>query len=188
MNGKQGKLIIISAPSGAGKGTVISRILEMRPDLTMSVSATTRAPREGEKDGVSYHFVSHEQFNDMIKRDEFFEYAEYIGDYYGTPKKPVYDCIRQGKDILLEIEVNGAKQVMDQTPDAISIFIVCPDIRELERRLRGRGTDSEEKLAARLEKARAELECRKDYAHVVVNDDVTRAAKEILSIIYEGKE
>lgn len=186
MSSSKGKLIVISAPSGTGKGSVIARMLEACPALVMSVSATTRQPRGGETDGVSYHFVSADRFRDMINNGEFLEYAEYVGDYYGTPKKPVFDCIESGRDILLEIEVRGAGQVMAAVPDAISIFIVPPDMDELERRLRGRGTDTEDKLEARLIKAKAEMERKDDYMHIVVNDDIARAADEILSIIETG--
>jgi guanylate kinase len=147
------------------------------------VSATTRAPRAGEKDGISYYFVTHECFKEMIERDEFLEYAKYVGEYYGTPKKPIYECVESGKNILLDIDVQGARQIIAKEPRAISIFIVPPDMYELERRLRGRGTDSEEKLTARLERAFVELEEKDKYNHVVVNDRISRAAEEILSII-----
>ena len=179
----RGKLIIISAPSGSGKGTVIHRILTLRPDIVFSVSATTRAPRPGEIEGVSYHFVTREQFEEMIANDDFLEYAEYVGEFYGTPKKPIYEGLEAGKDVLLDIEISGAGQVLGKIPDALTIFIIPPDMEELERRLRGRGTDNEEKLKARLERARQELEERNIYKHTVINDRVTRVAGEILSII-----
>jgi len=179
----KGRLIIISAPSGAGKGTVIGRLMELRPDLVFSVSATTRAPRAGEQDGVSYYFVTRERFLEMISLGEFLEYAEYVGEFYGTPKKPIYECVDAGKYVLLDIEVQGARQVKELVPDALTVFIIPPDMEELEKRLRGRGTDSEEKLAARLERARVELEEKSHYDHIVVNDIITRAAEEILLII-----
>ena len=183
MNEKTGKLIVISAPSGTGKGTVINRLLEMHQGFVFSVSATTRAPRAGETDGIEYHFISRERFREMIDNGEFLEYAEYVGEYYGTPGKPIHDNIAAGRYVLLDIEVQGAKQVMSARPDAVTIFIVPPGMDELENRLRGRGTDSEEKLKARLERARLELEEKDHYKHLVVNDDVERAAGEILSII-----
>lgn len=183
MSRVKGNLFIISAPSGSGKGTVIQKLLEMKPELVFSVSATTRAPRTGEVDGVSYNFVTRERFDQMIKSDEFLEYAEYVGEFYGTPKGPIYNCIEAGKSILLDIEVQGAKQVISKMPEAVTIFIVPPDMDELERRLRGRGTDSDDKLTARLQRARLELEKRDFYDYIVVNDYVSRAAEEILSII-----
>ena len=183
MSSGNGRLIVISAPSGTGKGTVIAKLLDLRPELVMSVSATTRQPRAGEVDGVSYHFLSAELFQGMIDRGEFLEYAEYAGDHYGTPKEPVLRSMDDGRDVLLEIEVKGARQVMALVQRSISIFIVPPDLDELERRLRGRGTDSEDKLRERLNIARAELEHKGEYMHVVVNDEVARAAEEILAIL-----
>jgi len=183
MNDRKGCLAVISAPSGTGKGTVINRLLELNPEFVFSVSATTRAPRAGETDGVEYYFITKQRFRDMIDGGEFLEYAEYVGEFYGTPKKPIYDYMEAGRTVLLDIEVQGAKQVMQSQPDAITIFIVPPDMAELENRLRGRGTDSEEKLSARLRIAACELEEQIHYKHVVVNDKVSRAADEILSII-----
>jgi len=183
MSDKKGRLFIISAPSGAGKGTVIAELIKLNPELRYSISATTRSPRKGEVDGVSYHFISKERFKDLIAKDAFLEHAEYVGEYYGTPKSPIEDCIEYGIDVILEIEVQGARQVMDANPEAVSIFIVPPGMQELEARLRGRKTESEEKLAARLEQAKLEMEEKIHYNHVVVNDEVLRAANEILSII-----
>ena len=185
-----GKLVIISAPSGTGKGTVINELLKQRPDFIFSVSVTTRKPRPGEIDGVAYHFITKQRFKEMIQNDEFLEHAEYVGEFYGTPEEPVNESIDFGKTILLDVEVQGAKQVMGKKTDAISIFITPPDLYELESRLRGRGTDSEEKLAARLKRAQSELEEKSRYDHLVVNDDASRAAKEILSIIdkYDRKD
>jgi len=179
----KGRLFVISAPSGAGKGTVIRRLLELCPDLYYSVSATTRPPREGEIDGIDYYFIEHGRFKEMIACGEFIEYAEYVGEYYGTPRKPIDENIQKGIDVLLEIEVQGARQVMAIDSEAVSFFIVPPSLVELERRLRGRRTESEEKLAKRLRRASQELEEKKDYDYIVVNDDVSRAAEEIREII-----
>jgi len=183
MSEKKGRLFIISAPSGAGKGTVIAELLKLRPELKYSVSATTRSPRKGEINGVSYHFISKDSFKDLIANDAFLEHAEYIGEFYGTPREPIQDCIENGIDVLLEIEVQGARQVMDTNPDAVAIFIVPPGMEELESRLRGRKTESEEKLFKRLKRAQIEMEEKVHYDHVVINDEVLRAAEEILSII-----
>ena len=183
MSSGKGRIIIISAPSGAGKGTVIERLMERCPQLVFSVSATTREPRIGEREGESYFFMTRERFLEMLKRDEFLEYAEYVGEFYGTPKKPIYDNLECGKNVLLDIEVQGARQVIAKAPDAVTIFIIPPDMQELERRLRGRGTDTEAKLTARLERARIEIEEKTNYDHIVVNDYVPRAVEEIMSII-----
>jgi len=185
MKTKKGRLFVVSAPSGAGKGTVIRKLLELKPDLVLSVSVTTRAPRIDEAEGVSYFFVTHETFLEMIERNEFLEYAEYVGEYYGTPKIPVNKFLGEGRDVLLEIEIQGAKKVMQTMPDCVTIFIVPPDMDELERRLRGRGTDSDGKLEARLQKAYQEMSEKDKYMHIVVNDEVLCAAQEILSIINE---
>jgi len=183
MSGNRGRLFVISAPSGAGKSTITRRIISLRPEIILSVSCTTRQPRAGEKDGVAYHFVTKERFGEMIGQGEFLEYAEYVGEFYGTPKKPVCEWLDSGTDVLLEIEVRGARQVMAKAPDATTIFIVPPDMQELERRLRGRRSEPEEKLASRLAEARQELQEKEFYKHIVVNDDVPRAAEEILGII-----
>ena len=178
-----GKLVIISAPSGTGKGTVINKLLKRCPDFAFSVSATTRPTRPGEIDGKEYYFLTTDRFHEMIANGEFLEYAEYVGNYYGTPSKPVDEFIKSGKTVLLDIEVLGAKQVMAERPEAISIFIVPPSMTELENRLRGRGTDSEEKLAARLKRAKQELQEKCHYKHEVVNDSVSRAVDEIIEIL-----
>jgi len=152
----KGKLVVISAPSGTGKSTVIKEILRRRPEFAFSVSATTRPKRQHEQEGKDYFFLEKQKFEEMIENDEFFEWAEYVGNYYGTPIGPIMEHIDKGNTVLLDIEVQGACQVMNKAPYAITIFIVPPDTEELERRLRGRGTDNEEKLLARLERAKLE--------------------------------
>ena len=186
MSNAKGRLFVLSAPSGAGKSVVIKELLKMRPELIFSVSATTRQPRPGEVEGISYFFVSRDKFAEMISNNEFFEYAEYIEEFYGTPKGPIIKNRDERKDVLLDIEVQGAKQVFAKEPDTISIFIVPPNMDELERRLRGRGTDTEAKLQARLERARQELDEMDLYDYIIVNDSVTHTAKKILDII-DGK-
>lgn len=183
MDKTKGRLFILSAPSGAGKSVVTQRLLSQRPELVFSVSATTRAPRPEESNGVSYYFISREKFMLMIVDDEFLEFAEYIGEMYGTPKKPIFAYLEEGRDVLLDIEVQGAKQVFAKMPEAISIFVIPPSMEELERRLRGRGTDTEEKLQARLERARQEIAEKDLYDYVLVNNSINTTADEILAII-----
>ena len=180
---KRGTILVISGSSGVGKSTVISRVREERPDLYFSVSFTTRAPREGERDGVDYHFVSRETFEEMIRRGEFLEWAEYVGNYYGTSLEVIREQADRGVDVLLDIEVQGAAKVREKLPEALSLFIVPPSFEELSRRLRARGTDSEEKILQRLETARREAKEIVRYDYVVVNDKVEDAAREVLAIL-----
>jgi guanylate kinase len=178
-----GRLFIISAPSGTGKSTVIKRLMELRKDLYFSVSATTRPPRNGEIDGSSYLFLSHTEFKECIRQNDFLEYAEYVGNYYGTPLKPVLEQIKRGYDIILDIDVIGCRQVKKAMPEAITIFIIPPSMEELEIRLRTRNTDTEEKILKRLERAKTELAEKNTYDYVVVNDAIDEAAREIIHIM-----
>lgn len=178
----EGKLVVISGASGVGKGTVLKRMMELRPDLSFSVSATTRAPRDGEEEGKHYYFVTREKFEQMIREDAFLEYDEHAKNYYGTPKFEVENKRKNGS-VLLDIEPNGADNVRKSAPDAILIFIMPPSMEELERRLRGRGDTPEDQIVIRLERAKWEMEQRFWYDHVVVNDDIDRCADEILAII-----
>ena len=183
MADKTGKIFVVSGPSGVGKSTVISKVMDRRDDLCFSVSATTRSPRPGECDGVDYFFVSWDEFDRMIGDDELLEHAEYVGNCYGTPRSYVEARQREGLNVLLDIEVQGARQVRDRVPEAIKIFVIPPSLRALEERLRGRGTDSEEQIHSRLMRARAEYREAVFYDYVVVNDDPDRAAEELNSII-----
>lgn len=183
----KGLLVIISGPSGAGKSTVISRLMQLRDDIRFSVSATTRSPRPGEEDGVAYFFKSREEFSSMIENDEFLEYAEYVGNYYGTPAAPVDENISKGCTVLLDIEVQGAMQILEKRSDAVSIFLCPPGLEVLEKRLRGRGTDSEEKIQGRLETARREYKQMPRYAYIVINDEADVAARELDAIITAEK-
>lgn len=178
----KGKLIVISGASGVGKGTVLKRMMECRDDMSFSISATTRAPRPGEIDGVHYYFVTREQFEEMIANGEFLEYDNHAANYYGTPRFQIQEKQAKGP-VLLDIEPNGARAVRQADPEAVLIFIMPPSMEELENRLRGRGDTSEEQIAMRMERARWEIEQRVWYDHVVVNDDVERCADEILAII-----
>ena len=179
----KGKTFIISGPSGVGKSTVLKELFQDRDDLYFSVSATTRPPRPGEINGVHYHFTDVDEFRKMISEDAFLEYAEYVGNFYGTPKKFVNEAMEQGKDVLLDIEIQGAMQVCAKRPETVRIFIAPPSWKELERRLTARGTDSPEKVQKRLLRAQVELEMARDYDYFVVNDTVENAVNELRAIM-----
>lgn len=180
---KKGKTFIISGPSGVGKSTVLGALFEGRDDLYFSVSATTRAPRPTETPDVDYHFIEAETFRQWIEDGEFLEYAEYVGNFYGTPKKYVDAAMDEGKDVILDIEIQGATQVHELRPDVVRIFIAPPSWEELERRLTARGTDSPEKLQKRLLRAKVELENAGHYDYFVINDTVDNAVAELRAIM-----
>ena len=182
---KKGTLFVFSGPSGVGKGTLNARLFaEFGDQIAFSVSATTRAPREGEIDGKHYFFISRQEFENRIANNEFLEYAQFAGNCYGTPKPYVLSLLEQGKNVLLEIEVQGAMQVMARMPECVSIFVLPPSFEELERRLRGRGTESEEKVRARLETARGEIAYAPRYNYQIVNGEDVDAAYQQLRDIY----
>lgn len=183
---KKGLLLVISGPSGTGKSTVISNVMQERKDIFFSVSATTRDPRPGEADGKSYHFISREKFSEMIDQDAFLEYAQYATNAYGTPAAPVDAALAEGKCALLDIEVQGAAQVMARRADCVSVFLAPPSMEELERRLRGRGTDPEEKILQRLEIARRECSLAGNYDYIIINEDIRDASNELEAIIAAG--
>ena len=179
----KGMTFIIAGPSGVGKGSIIRKVFESGRRLYFSVSATTRAPRPGEVDGVDYHFISREQFMDWVDQGAFLEHAEFVGNCYGTPRRYVDEAMDRGEDVILDIEVQGAEQIHRLRPEAVRIFIVPPSWEELRARLTGRGTESEEKVEGRLRRSREEFQVAKDYDYLVVNDDLDRAAAEVLAII-----
>ena len=181
---KRGLLIVLSGPSGVGKGTVRAAIFSKEEQkFVYSISATTRLPRTGETDGVDYFFKTREEFEQMIQNKQLLEYAEYVGNYYGTPLEYVENTLAKGKDVFLEIDVQGAIQVRDLMPDGVFIFLTPPDLNELESRIVNRGTDSDEVIAKRMKTAREELELMKYYDYSVVNDTVDNAVQKIEAII-----
>lgn len=182
-NDLKGKLFVISGSSGVGKGTLLNALLAQHPDIKLSISATTRTPRPGETDGVNYFFTKKEDFEESIKNSEFLEWAEFNENFYGTKQAYVEKTLNKGKNLILEIETKGALQIKQKLPDSILIFIMPPSLEELEHRLRGRNTESEEAIQNRLKEAFREIECSKNYDHKVVNDDLTRALKELEGII-----
>ncbi|MEG1620458.1 MAG: guanylate kinase [Oscillospiraceae bacterium] len=178
-----GLLIVISGPSGVGKGTVLAEYRKTHDNLHMSVSATTRNPRPGEIDGKDYYFISREKFDTMVAQGEMFEYAIYGDNCYGTPKKPVEEKIKQGIDVILEIEVQGAMQVRNASPEAVLIFIMPPSFEVLKNRLVGRNTETIEAVNKRLSAAQAEISSAGDYDFVILNDDVDRAVAKLSAVI-----
>ena len=179
----KGLLLVISGFSGAGKGTVMKEIMKKYDDYALSISATTRLPREGEVDGREYFFLTTEKFEDMIKNNQLLEYANYVGNYYGTPKEYVENHLEAGKNVILEIEIQGALNIKKLYPDAVLMFITPPSAAELEKRLRGRGTEDEKTVHARLMRAAEEAEGVEAYDYIVVNDDVTKCAERINDIV-----
>lgn len=180
---EKGKLFVISGPSGAGKSTVVFKAMEGRDDVCFSTSVTTRKPRPGEVDGREYFFVDLDRFKEMVENDELLEHAEYVANSYGTPRAYVEDKLSAGMNVILDIEVQGARQVNEKKPDSVKIFIIPPSIEELERRLKGRGTDTARAIEARLIRARQEYKEANFYDYIIINDDAERAAKELAAIM-----
>jgi guanylate kinase len=186
MSGEEAKVFVITGPSGVGKGTLIKMLRERVPDLALSVSATTRSPREGEVDGRDYHFLTEEQFQERRDADDFLEFATYSGNHYGTLNSELERCLDKGRSVVLEIEVQGAQQVRQSKPDSVQIFIAPPDESVLRDRLQGRGTDSAEAIDRRLKVAEQELSSQNDFDYRVVNDDLDHAADELESIVRQS--
>ena len=180
---RKGLLVLVSGPSGTGKGTVCNLLREKHPELAYSISATTRQPRPGEVDGVNYSFYAQATFEAMIAAGELLEWANVYGNYYGTPKQAVLDRLEAGEDILLEIDTQGALNVMEAMPEGLYVFLLPPSLEELEKRLRGRGTETEESIARRLGAAKEEIGRAVKYRYVVVNDTVEKAEETIANII-----
>jgi guanylate kinase len=179
------KVFVITGPSGVGKGTLIENLLDRVPELELSVSATTRDPRPGEVDGRDYHFLGPEEFDRRVAAGDFLEYADYSGNRYGTLREEVERRLAEGRSVVLEIEVQGARQVRDAMPEAVQIFIAPPDEEALRERLEGRGTDSSEAIEQRLETAKTELEAQDEFPQVVVNEDLQKAASRLEALVRE---
>lgn len=179
----KGLLIVLSGPSGVGKGTVCAELRRRHPELVYSVSATTRAPREGESDGVNYFFKTREQFREMIERDALLEFAEYVGNYYGTPREFVEKTLAEGKDIILEIEVQGALKVKEKFPEGVFVFLLPPSLNELKQRITGRGTETQATINHRLSVAVEEMNLLYHYDYAVVNDRIESACDRIAAIV-----
>ncbi|GCL40052.1 guanylate kinase [Sphaerospermopsis reniformis] len=180
-----GKLIVLTGPSGVGKGTLMQKLLQLHPELYYSVSATTRSPRPGEINGQNYYFITRSQFEKLVAQGEFLEWAEFAGNYYGTPRAAVLEQIQSGKLVILEIELEGARQIRTSYPNALSIFILPPSFSELEKRIRGRGQDSQEAIARRLNRAQEEIEAAAEFDIQIVNDDLETALNQIEAVLFE---
>ena len=183
----KGKLLVLSGPSGVGKGTVLGELMKRRGDMCFSVSATTRAPREGEVDGVNYFFVSKERFEEMIQNNELLEYAQFVSNSYGTPRAYVEQQLEKGLNVILDIEVQGARNIVNMIPDAVSVYMIPPSYEELEKRLRGRGTETEEQIQGRLQTAIEEAKAADFYRYIIVNDNLEVAVNELDAIITAEK-
>lgn len=183
---QKGVLAVVSGFSGAGKGTLMKALLKDHDSYALSISATTRQPREGEVDGREYFFLTREKFEQMIAEDAFIEYAQYVGNYYGTPKKYVEDCLAAGKDVILEIEVQGAMNVKKLYPDAVTIFVAPPSAEELKKRLEGRGTETPEVINGRMKRAQEEAELMGFYDYLLINDDLAESTAQLHELIVQS--
>ncbi len=185
---QKGLLVVVSGFSGAGKGTLMKKLLQTYDNYALSISMTTRAPREGERDGIEYFFADKQQFEDKIAQDGFIEYASYCGNYYGTPKAYVEEQMAAGKDVILEIEIQGALKVKEQFPESLLLFVTPPNAKELERRLVGRGTETAEVIAKRLARASEESEGIESYDYIVVNDNLDECVEELHALVNAARK
>lgn len=179
----KGALIVVSGPSGSGKNSVISEVMKVTQGLRYSISATTRPKRPGEREGVDYYFVSRDRFEDMISQGDLLEHAEVYGNLYGTPRKPIEEILAAGEDVILDVDIAGARQIRERCRDAVLVFLLPPSIQELERRIRSRGADDEATIQRRLGSALGEISALTDYTYAVVNDDLSEAVRQVVSII-----
>ena len=184
---KKGLLVVVSGPSGAGKGTICKNFMELNKEMLLSISSTTRNPRENEIDGVNYNFITKQDFEDLIGTDSLLEYVHVFGNYYGTPKKWVLECIEKGKDVLLEIEIVGAMKVKEKYPDAILVFVLPPSLKELKNRIITRGTETIEQIENRMARAMQEIKTIVKYDYFIFNDNLTRAVDDLEAIISAEK-
>lgn len=179
----KGGVFVVSGPSGSGKDTVLKGLFAENPDIVFSISSITRAMRPGEKEGEKYNFISREHFEEMIKNDLLLEHNVFVGNYYGTPRIPVEKAVSEGRDIIIEVDVNGAAQIRKKLPEAVTVFIMPPSFEELKRRLVGRGTESEELIEKRLRSALDEIKRAGEYDYIIVNDDAAAASQSLMSVI-----
>lgn len=179
----KGRLFLISGPSGSGKDTVLTEVFKLFPEIEFSISSITRKMREGEVQGEKYNFISREEFEQMLREDKLLEHNVFVGNYYGTPREPVEKCISEGKDIFVEIDVNGAAQIREKMPQAISIFVMPPSMSRLRERLTSRGTEKADVIEKRLTEAAREIKRANEYDYIVINDELSKAVEEVADII-----
>jgi len=183
----KGGVFVVAGPSGSGKDTLFKELFKRKPEIKFSISSITRPMRVGEVEGEKYNFITREKFLSMLENDELLEYNEYIGNYYGTPKAPVIAAIEKGQDILIEVDVNGAKEICEKLPEAVTVFIMPPSYQELKRRLSGRGTETQELIDKRMKEALNEIARATEFDYIVVNDDINTAVDDIIEVISSSR-